>query len=113
MKFSLYKSTHMLTAILVAVMLTVIITTIQQLYETAFQQASEQLTETARSQARLIESTASNILKNKTLPYTAETEATTLALIRQVYKDHRGFKQTGEFALAKQVKGKLEFLLGH
>ncbi|MBQ0784940.1 MAG: PAS domain-containing protein, partial [Amphritea sp.] len=113
MKFSLYKSTHMLTAILVAVMLTVIITTIQQLYETAFQQASDQLTETVRSQARLIESTASNTLKNKTLPYTAETEAIALALIRQTYKNHRGFGQTGEFALAKKTKDKLQFLLGH
>ena len=113
MKFSLYKSTHMLTAILVAVMLTVIITTIQQLYETAFQQASDQLTETVRSQTRLIESTASNTLKNKTLPYTVETEAIALALIRQTYNDHRGFGQTGEFALAKKTEDKLQFLLGH
>lgn len=113
MKLSLYKSTHMLTAILVAVMLIVIITTIQQLYETAFQQASNQLAETVKSQARLIESTVFNSLKKKPTPYTAETEAVALALIRQTFQGNRGFGQTGEFALAKQVGNKLQFLLGH
>lgn len=113
MKFSLYKSTHMLTAILIAVMLTVIITTIQQLYGTAFQQASVNLTETVRNQARLIELTASSVLKNKTLPYPTETEAAALSLIRQIYKYDRRFGQTGEFFLAKKIKERLHFLLPH
>lgn len=113
MKFSLYKSTHMLTAILVAVMLIVIITTIQQLYETAFQQASERLMETVRSQSQLIESTALHALQNETMPYTLEAEATALALILKTYKGHRGFGKMGEFALAKQENGYVKFLLGH
>lgn len=113
MKISLYKSTHMLTVILVAVMLIVIITTIQQLYDTAFQQASERLMETVRSQSQLIESTASNALKGDTEPYTAETQAIVLSLISQTYSGHKELGETGSFSLAKQVNGKIVFLLGH
>ncbi|BBB27035.1 diguanylate cyclase domain-containing protein [Amphritea japonica] len=103
----------MLIAILVTVMLIVIITTIQQLYETAFQHASERLTETVGSQAQLIESITFSALEGKAKPYSAETEATALALLLNTYKDHRGFGDTGEFALAKQINGNIEFLLGH
>lgn len=113
MKISLYKSTHMLTVILVAVMLIVIITTIQQLYDTAFQQASERLMETVRSQSQLIETTASNVLKNDTEPYTAENQAIVLTLISQAFSGHKEFGENGNFILAKQVNGEIVFILGH
>ncbi len=100
MRYTLEKSTLLLTGILVVVILTMTTVTVIQLYRLSFEQQRQRLVVAARSQAQLIEAVARFDRQHYT---GAEglSEAATLSQIREAHENFRGFGETGEFTLAK------------
>jgi diguanylate cyclase (GGDEF)-like protein/PAS domain S-box-containing protein len=110
MRYTLEKSTLLLTGILVVVILTMTTVTVIQLYRLSFEQQRQRLVVAARSQAQLIEAVARFDRQHYT---GAEglSEAATLSQIREAHENFRGFGETGEFTLAKLENQTIHFLL--
>jgi signal transduction histidine kinase len=82
------------------------------LFQTSVKQQKEQLAQTARSQARLIESMAMAELSHD--EFCADTlRKSTINQIVAAHRQFKGFGQSGEFAIAERVGGKMVFIMKH
>lgn len=83
------------------------------LYDTAIDQHRLRLVETVKSQARLIEAIASfNAFKDGTYKGDGWQEIT-LQQIKNAHSQFKGFGDTGEYALARLIEDRIEFILSH
>ncbi len=83
------------------------------LYDTAIDQHRLRLVETVKSQARLIEAIASFIAFKDGSNMNIDWQETTLQQIRNAHSQFKGFGNTGEYALARLTKDRIDFVLSH
>ncbi len=95
-----------------AVALAMTFTSIFVLYQAAYEEEKLRLVEVAQSQARLMEAVA-KFDQQYSHNYPEGTEAATLSQFIDAHKRFKGFGETGEFLLAREKAGQIDFILSH
>lgn len=105
------KQTTLLAAIMAAISITIAATAIVVLYDVQIEEERLGLLETVQSQARLIEAVARfNQQYPPNTPFEGSFEAT-LSQITEAHENFAGFRETGEFTLARQEGADIVFLI--
>ncbi len=111
-RMNIHRQRMWLVTIMTTVAMTVGCVALALLYQTAYEEEKARLVESAQSQARLMEAVAKfDSVYSHNFP--KGTEAATISQFIDAHKKFKGFGETGEFILAKENGGRIEFLLSH